>query len=494
MLNFMKKYNKTEDGFTLVELLVVIIIIGILVAIAIPIFMEQQKAAIAAAVKSDARNSVNAVQEALIQEPNASDILVYSTGESKPATSDGQVAVQAVESDGNFVVVVDPADAGNNAKNATSHGSAHGYVLHAESSVTGYWYEYDSTTGLWSDGTSTDSGDADGPDGNPGGDNNGGGATVPPSAISISGGGHIHPDYEMGGVTQGAYWQGGGSATAEASSALPAFTHPSFQVGTMYPLSNVKGWIGGVEVPINAGESYIVGGPDGSGYSFALMLGSSSNYDFIVGDGRNVTSRHFFANGTISFTANGQSGNVIKIVNSPGGFEIHSDHERDRKWKSTVEVSSVSIYEGSSESAKTMYFYSIYVPDSGVSPSNLSSMPIMSSATHDVEYPITSFSGTYENGSPITFAHVPGNGGTWGTVKVEKNGSGKVTDFEINPYFAELVVAPGTDNTAARNSLEGATITFTANGQTNTFKINRNGTGMMDQSVSDYALDILSWQ
>jgi len=102
MLARMQKSLKEKDqGFTLIELLVVIVIIGILAAIAIPIFLNQQKKGVDAGLKSDLKNAATAIETYKVDNPTAA-----IADDTATTTTDGAGALKGVKvSDGNTIKV-----------------------------------------------------------------------------------------------------------------------------------------------------------------------------------------------------------------------------------------------------------------------------------------------------------------------------------------------------------------------------------------------------
>lgn len=82
-----KKLRKNEKGFTLAELLIVVAIIGVLVAISIPIFTSQLKKAKLATNQANARAAYAAVEAQYLQDDTKTGPFSYDVATGKISTT-----------------------------------------------------------------------------------------------------------------------------------------------------------------------------------------------------------------------------------------------------------------------------------------------------------------------------------------------------------------------------------------------------------------------
>ncbi len=69
-----KMFRKKEEGFTLIELMIVIAIIGILAAIALPQFIQYRKRGYVSTLNTDCKNAYTASVAYTVDNPEVADI------------------------------------------------------------------------------------------------------------------------------------------------------------------------------------------------------------------------------------------------------------------------------------------------------------------------------------------------------------------------------------------------------------------------------------
>lgn len=106
LMRMFKNFHKDNRGFTLVELMVVVVIIGVLTAIAIPVYNKSTEKAEAEACKANLRMIDSAIQQYKMnndgKEPTIDDLKGYFVDGIPrcPSATDDETVTYELEADG----------------------------------------------------------------------------------------------------------------------------------------------------------------------------------------------------------------------------------------------------------------------------------------------------------------------------------------------------------------------------------------------------------
>jgi type IV pilus assembly protein PilA len=137
-VNRMQQRGQDDRGFTMIELLVVVVIIGVLVAIAVPVYLNYRKGAANKSAASDVRGAITAVEQYYTE-----------NGNTYPDTNTAAAAGANVElRTGAAVKGVITVSPGNRVTFTNDlNGTQTGYHICGVNEDGGQVYIYDSATG-----------------------------------------------------------------------------------------------------------------------------------------------------------------------------------------------------------------------------------------------------------------------------------------------------------------------------------------------------------
>jgi type IV pilus assembly protein PilA len=143
VLKHLKERRQSEEGFTLIELMVVVLIMGILMAIAIPTFLATQGSAHDASAKSDATNAFT--NEKAYFEDN--QVFIDATSTQNGTTLDGNLPWgTSPAASGKVVAAVGTQAAGVFTEVSATPWTGSAVVIEAASSSGNCFYVFDDET------------------------------------------------------------------------------------------------------------------------------------------------------------------------------------------------------------------------------------------------------------------------------------------------------------------------------------------------------------